>query len=490
MLEHTTGWSYWYFAELGSDDPKPKTLKEALDFYPKSRISNFVPGTRVMESNVGTATAAYIVEKVSGLSFEDYIDKYFFDPIGMNSMTYLYSEQYKKFGAHLYDNGIRLNYFHILYRPAAALSSSPIDMVQMVRFFINRGKINNTQILSEVSLQRMERSGSMGELSKREIFKDYGLANMPSYYKGFVYHGHGGSLPGGTANFGYLPEYNKGYAVMINGSDESAVHKITSLIKYYQTKDLKQKPIEVDNKKCEITNDPSGYYTIIIPKIDKIGFIERIKNIQKVWVENDTLFIKNPLRGKSTRKYLLVANNEFRLVGSNKITLVLLDDPLDGQIILSNNFFKQISPLWAYSLMFIFTSFFIILASTVFFAIIWTLVYLFGKTKNKIALWISLWPLITSAFVFIIILSIMIKTQTRYDLFQLFGTANPISVLLFICSICYALASVWSVYYIFKNRRVKMTKFFYFHSALAAILHLIYTLYFISNGLIGIPTWI
>lgn len=75
-------------------------------------------------------------------------------------------------------------------------------------------------------------------------------------------------------------------------------------------------------------------------------------------------------------------------------------------------------------------------------------------------------------------------------MFQLFGTANPISVLLFICSICYALASVWSVYYIFKNRREKMSKFFYFHSALAAILNLIFTFYFLSNGLIGIPTWI
>src|ERR1035437_7152110 len=72
LLEHTTGWSYWHYAELGSDDPKPKTLKEALDYYPKSRTSVFIPGTRIQYSNVGTSVAAYIVEKVSGLTFEDY----------------------------------------------------------------------------------------------------------------------------------------------------------------------------------------------------------------------------------------------------------------------------------------------------------------------------------------------------------------------------------------------------------------------------------
>lgn len=220
LLEHTTGWSYWCFAELGSDDPTPKTLKEALYFYPKSRTSSFVPGTRIMESNVGTSVAAYIVEKVSGLSFEDYIDKYFFEPMGMDNMTYLYSEQYKKLGANLYDNGIKLNYFNILYRPAVALNGSPKDMAKMLKFFINRGKINNNQILSDSSLQRMERSGSMGELSKLKIFRGHGLSNNASSYKGFIYHGHFGGLPGGNAYFEYLPEYNIGFAIMINGSDE------------------------------------------------------------------------------------------------------------------------------------------------------------------------------------------------------------------------------------------------------------------------------
>ena len=490
LLEHTSGWSYWHFAELGSDDPKPKTLKEALDFYPASRISSFVPGTRIKESNVGTATAAYIVEKVSGLSFEDYIDKYFFEPMGMDNMTYLYTEQYKKTGVQLYDNGIKLNYFHILYRPAAALNGSPRDMAKMLKFFINRGKVNNNQIISEASLQRMERSGSMGKLSKLKIFKGLGLANMQRYYKGFIYHGHGGSLPGGNSDFAYLPDYNMGYAIMINGPDENAVDKIASLIKYYQTKDNIQKPTEIDNKTYNITNVPSGYYTIIDSKIDKIGFIERIKNIQKVWIKNDTLFAKYPLRGNSTRKYLPVGNNEFRFAGYKQVALALINDPLEGQIIVSHDFFKQISPLWAYSLFFLFSSFYITIAITILFGLIWALVYLFGEKKNKTALWISLWPLITDFFILAVILLIFLNTPTRYDMFQLFGTVNLVSVLIYIFNICYALASVWSVYYIFKNRRVKMPKFFYFQSALVAILNLIYTLYFLGNGLIGIPTWI
>ena len=66
LLEHTSGLSDWSFAELASNDPKPKTLKESLEYNPKGRISKFVPGTRVQYSNLGVSIAAYIVEKVSG----------------------------------------------------------------------------------------------------------------------------------------------------------------------------------------------------------------------------------------------------------------------------------------------------------------------------------------------------------------------------------------------------------------------------------------
>lgn len=491
LLEHSTGWSYWHFAELGSDDPKPKTLKEALDFYPKSRISDFVPGTRIRESNVGSAVAAYIVEKVSGISFEDYVDKYLFEPMRMKDMSYLYSEQYKKRGVKLYDNGIELNYFNILYRPAASLNGSPKDMAKLLRFFIHRGKINYNQVLYDASLQRMEKSESLGKLSKLKIFKGHGLSNDAIYYKGFVYRGYSGSVPGGNAHFAYLPEYNIGYAVMVNASNEEyAVHKIAKLIKYYQTKDLLKKPIEPDTIKHKIIKNLSGYYTSSNSKIDKLDFIQNIKDIYKVWTKNDTLFTQNLLNGTATTtEFIPTANNEFKLVESDIIALALIDDPLEGQMI-APGFLKQISPLWAYTLLFIFWSFLVILFTSVLFAFIWLLVYLFGKKKNKTALWISLLPFITNSFIFITIISILLSAQSRYDMFQLFGTANPISVLLFVCSICYAVASVWSVYYIFKNWHVKMTKLFYFHSALASVLNLVFMIYFFSNGLIGIPTWI
>jgi CubicO group peptidase (beta-lactamase class C family) len=489
LLEHTSGWKYWSMAELGSDDPKPKTLKEALDFYPKTRTSLFVPGTRIMESNVGIAVAAYIVEKVSGMTFENFMDVNFFKPMGIETMSFLQTEQYKKSGAALYENGINLTYFNILYRPAAAINGSPTDMAKVLKFFVNRGKVNNIQILTDSSICRMERAGSLQKnISKFKLYSGNGLSNETSLFNGFLYHGFSGSLPGGNANFGYNIENNLGYAVMINGGDEEPLYKIVDLIKNYQTKDLKQKSIEIDTKKYKIDIDPSGYYTCIIPKLDPIKALELIKNIRKVWIKNDTVYTKRLMDGNSTTKFIYAANNEFKSVLTNQIGFVVINDPLEGNMIGTN--LKKISPLWAYTLLSIFYLFLIVFISSIVFGLLSVLVYLVGKRKSKSALLISLLPLIP--YLFILVVAVLLKStiHNRYDMFQIIGTMNPISILIFICSICYALVTIWALYYICRKYHEKMSKIFYFHSTLAAILNLIFMLYFLSNGLIGIPTWI
>ena len=275
---------------------------------------------------------------------------------------------------------------------------------------------------------------------------------------------------------------------MINNGDNEPLYKIVNLIKYYQTKDLKQKSVEIDTKKNKIDIDPSGFYTCIIPKLDPIKAFELIKNIHKVWLKNDTVYIKRLMNGNSTTKFIYAGNNEFRSVDTDQIGFAVISDPLEGNIIGLN--LKKISPLWAYTLLSIFYLFFIVFFSSIVFGLLSVFVYLFGKKKSKIALLISLLPIITYSFILVIAVLLKFTIHNRADMFQIIGTMNPISILIFICSICYALAIIWSLYYIYRKYHEKMSKIFYFHSALAAILNLIFMLYFLSNGLIGIPTWI
>src|SRR5690606_34796914 len=90
LLEHTTGWDDIHLVEYAHNDPAPVTLKDALDFHPHSRTSRWAPGSRMSYSNVGPAVLAYIVEAITGQTYEDYIQQNFFGPMGMETMTYLY----------------------------------------------------------------------------------------------------------------------------------------------------------------------------------------------------------------------------------------------------------------------------------------------------------------------------------------------------------------------------------------------------------------
>jgi CubicO group peptidase (beta-lactamase class C family) len=63
-------------------------LREALDYDHHSRISRWPPGTRMAYCNSGPAVAAYLVEKITGRRFEDYVTETFFTPIGMKTASY------------------------------------------------------------------------------------------------------------------------------------------------------------------------------------------------------------------------------------------------------------------------------------------------------------------------------------------------------------------------------------------------------------------
>ena len=88
LLEHTTGWDDMHLREYAIEADPRVELREAFDFDRTSRISRWQPGTRMAYCNSGPPVAAYIVEKITGQKFEDYVAQNFFQPIGMKTATF------------------------------------------------------------------------------------------------------------------------------------------------------------------------------------------------------------------------------------------------------------------------------------------------------------------------------------------------------------------------------------------------------------------
>lgn len=137
LLEHTTGWDDMHIVEYAHNLSSPIELKAALDFHPHSRVSRWAPGTRMAYCNSGPPVAAYIVEKITGKKFEDYVEKQFFEPLGMSSATYFYDEAVRESGVTLYNNeGEAEKYWHILLRPSGSINASITDPLPCQRHLV------------------------------------------------------------------------------------------------------------------------------------------------------------------------------------------------------------------------------------------------------------------------------------------------------------------------------------------------------------------
>jgi CubicO group peptidase (beta-lactamase class C family) len=159
LLSHTAGFedNGYKMYRLQPEELTP------LSQYMKTRIPARVypPGKFEAYSNYGASLAGYIVERISGLPFTEYTEKYIFSPLGMahssfrqplpanlvSSMSYgynFYKNQYLKSG-----------FEYVRDFPAGGMSSTATDMAQFMLAHLQNGLLGANRILSEETTQQM-----------------------------------------------------------------------------------------------------------------------------------------------------------------------------------------------------------------------------------------------------------------------------------------------------------------------------------------------
>src|SRR6202007_1050714 len=68
------------------------TLKDAVRSYAETPLRT-EPGTKYAYSNAGINTAGRIIEVVSGMAYEDFLDQRLFGPLGMKDTTFWPSDE-------------------------------------------------------------------------------------------------------------------------------------------------------------------------------------------------------------------------------------------------------------------------------------------------------------------------------------------------------------------------------------------------------------
>ena len=162
LMTHTPGFDEAVRALIVNHPRYLQPLGDVL----KHRVPPFVtvPGTTPAYSNYGAVLAGYIVQRVSGESFDDYIEHRIFQPLGMQYATFqqplpLQLQPFMSRGYKVASDDPKP--FEILtIAPAGSISISGADMAHFMIAHLQNGAFENNRILQEATAVRMHGTAS------------------------------------------------------------------------------------------------------------------------------------------------------------------------------------------------------------------------------------------------------------------------------------------------------------------------------------------
>jgi CubicO group peptidase (beta-lactamase class C family)/uncharacterized membrane protein len=490
LLEHTTGWDDMHLREYAKDAPATMGLREALDYDHHSRISRWRPGTRMAYCNSGPAVAAYIVEKISGQRFEDYVTQNFFAPIGMKTATYFQPTSAPSTTLYHPDGKTPYPYWNVIYRPAGSINASANDMAAYVLFYLNRGTANGTQVMPAASIDRMEVPARTWA-AQEGLKTGYGLGNYWSIHDGFVYHGHNGGVAGGITEMAYMPDYGVGYFYSINAGNGDAFEKIGKTIRAYVTRELQRPPLPLVASLPANAGSYAGWYEPDSPRNDMAHFIDRLLGIAWVRFEDGKLLLTS--LGERNQVFVPVTGMQFRLVPKKGLpdpvpTIELLTLNAEGRFIqIGGGTTMKRVPAWLAMTEMVFTAWFVLaVVSVLFYAPFWIIGGLSKKRRRPAERWMRLWPLIA---VLSLVAAIVIFIVVSDDPISLLGNLTVWSAAFFLATVAFAFASLASALALWRAPKQEVRTRVRAYSMAVTLALLTAAAYLVYWGVIGFRTW-
>lgn len=208
VLAHTSGLPFRSTLEVPTLDRWP--LEARVRSYAATPL-DFQPGTRYQYSNAGINTAARIVEVVSGLPFETFLDERLFRPLGMTDTTFWPDRAQAVRVATAYKPGpdktglvaTRIDQLHYplgdraerAAMPAGGLFSSARDVARFYQMLLNRGEWQGTRVLS---------ADAVNELTRRQTHDSLPTSYGLGFSTGPGTFGHGGAYA--TNTLAHVPQ--------------------------------------------------------------------------------------------------------------------------------------------------------------------------------------------------------------------------------------------------------------------------------------------
>ncbi len=486
LLEHTSGWDDLALREFAYNPAMEVTLREGLAYNPKSRTSRWRPGTRFAYSNSGPAAAAFVVERITGQRFEDYVEQNWFKPLHMDTASYLDTPEVESRLTKLYhrDGTTTYPYWHIIVRPSGSINASAREMANYVQFYLDRGSFGGVQLLPLEAIDRMELPTST-YAAREGLQTGYGLSNYATIKGRWVFHGHDGGVGGGLAELAYLPGEGVGYVAMINSSNGGAFMQIGDLLRGYITRKLPKAALPPVAPPSKTVEDYAGWYEPDSPRSGRNQFLGRILGLTKLSARQSEL----TLRGLSGMKRVFVAYSDrfYRSKTATVPTLALIADRSEGTLFeASGETFRRV-PAWMPWLECSVTSAALLLmASSLIFAMVWVPRKIFGDLHSVGHLGVRAMPALAalSQLVGFVLLSLLGEKGI-----ERLGRPTFWSVGIFVTSVAFGVFTVLGLALALRFRNRGIRRLVWWHAFAASAVLTVVVAYLAYWGMLGWRPW-
>jgi CubicO group peptidase (beta-lactamase class C family) len=220
IMTHRAGFEETIKDLLTYDDSSP-VLAEVVKRYIPPRIWD--PGEGPGYSNYATSLAGYIVQRVSGEAYEDYIERHILNPLDMRASTFRQPLPPEMRGSmskgYVTWDEPGPGYEVVSMPPAGALASTGDDMAHFMIAHLQLGRYNSVQILKPETAQLMQTTTA-------KALPDLN-GNLLGFYEQNI-NGHRAIAHGGDTNYFHsdlvlFPDDHVGLFISVNGKGKEGL---------------------------------------------------------------------------------------------------------------------------------------------------------------------------------------------------------------------------------------------------------------------------
>lgn len=227
LLDHTAGLDDARLWQIFSLQPRPDSpLAEAFSRDPTVLRVRSRPGSRFSYSNMGYVLLGMVIESVTGVRYERYLDEHLLRPLGMHDSSFDFvSQAGPRADARLamghFENGVAHAAVPTYLRPATQFTTTAADMASFSRFLMSDGRINGAPFIDSTLLRAMGQPFGT-EASRAGLPAGYGLGLGRRDRHGVVGVCHAGNTVGFRSMLCLFPEQHQAFFIAMNADSETA----------------------------------------------------------------------------------------------------------------------------------------------------------------------------------------------------------------------------------------------------------------------------